>query len=112
MIIQVLIDNTPSDYLMLKPEHGLSFYIETEGNRILCDMGASGMFLGNAKQMGIDLACTDLAFVSHGHADHTGGLLEYLNTSENSDVYLSNKVFDAKYFSFLHRFFFFCENFV
>ena len=50
MIIQVLIDNAPSDDLMLKPEHGLSFYIETEGNRILCDMGASGMFLGNAKQ--------------------------------------------------------------
>ena len=99
MIIQVLIDNTPSDYLMLKPEHGLSFYIETEGNRIRCDMGASGMFLDNAKQMSIDLSCTDWAFVSHGHADHTGGLLEYLNTFENSDVYLSNKVFDAKYFS-------------
>ena len=99
MIIQVLIDNAPSDDLMLKPEHGLSFYIETEGNRILCDMGASGMFLGNAKQMGIDLACTDLAFVSHGHADHTGGLLEYLDTFEHSDVYLSNRVFEAEYFS-------------
>ena len=99
MIIQVLIDNAPSDDLMLKPEHGLSFYIEREGNRILCDMGASGMFLGNAKQMGIDLACTDLAFVSHGHADHTGGLLEYLDTFEHSDVYLSNRVFEAEYFS-------------
>lgn len=99
MIIQVLIDNAPSDDLMLKPEHGLSFYIETEGNRILCDMGASGMFLSNAKQMGIDLACTDLAFVSHGHADHTGGLLEYLDTFEHSDVYLSNRVFEAEYFS-------------
>jgi 7,8-dihydropterin-6-yl-methyl-4-(beta-D-ribofuranosyl)aminobenzene 5'-phosphate synthase len=99
MIIQVLIDNAPSDDLMLKPEHGLSFYIETEGNRILCDMGASGMFLGNAKQMGIDLACIDLAFVSHGHADHTGGLLEYLDTFEHSDVYLSNRVFEAEYFS-------------
>ena len=99
MIIQVLIDNAPSDDLMLKPEHGLSFYIETEGNRILCDMGASGMFLGNAKQMGIDLACIDLAFVSHGHADHTGGLLEYLDTFEHSDVYLSNSVFEAEYFS-------------
>ena len=99
MRISVLIDNLPGDDPLLQSEHGLSFYIELEGHRILCDMGASDKFLANARQMNIDLSAIDFAFVSHGHADHTGGLLAYLQAFEETKVYLSNRVFGAEYYS-------------
>ena len=99
MLVNVLIDNLPSDDPLLQSEHGLSFYIEVEGHRILCDMGASDKFLANARQMDIDLSAIDFAFVSHGHADHTGGLWAYLQTFEDTKVYLSVQVFKADYYS-------------
>ncbi|WP_409970065.1 MBL fold metallo-hydrolase [Bengtsoniella intestinalis] len=53
--------------------HGLSLYLEVAGKKILFDMGANEDFLTNAKMLGIDLSAVDMAIVSHGHYDHTGG---------------------------------------
>lgn len=99
MKITVLIDNKPSDDGMLLSEHGLSFYLEAEEYRILCDMGASSNFLVNARLLNIDLSKIDFAFLSHGHADHSGGLLDYLQNFDKKCVYLSSRILDATYFS-------------
>ena len=97
--IKVLIDNQPGDDALLECEHGLSFYIETGCSRLLCDMGASEKFICNASRMGIDLSAIDFAFVSHGHADHTGGLPDYLRTFGEKKVYLSERISKEMYFS-------------
>ena len=97
--INVLIDNQPSNDGLLEYEHGLSFYIETGCSRVLCDMGASDKFMFNASCMGIDLSEIDFAFVSHGHADHTGGLPDYLKTFGEKQVYLSERISKEMYFS-------------
>ena len=97
--INVLIDNQPSNEALLEYEHGLSFYIETGCSRVLCDMGASDKFMFNASCMGIDLSEIDFAFVSHGHADHTGGLPDYLKTFGEKKVYLSERISKEMYFS-------------
>ena len=97
--INVLIDNQPGDDALLECEHGLSFYIETGCSRVLCDMGASEKFICNASRMGIDLSAIDFAFVSHGHADHTGGLPDYLRTLGEKKVYLSERISKEMYFS-------------
>ena len=97
--INVLIDNQPSNDGLLEYEHGLSFYIETGCSRVLCDMGASDKFMFNASCMGIDLSEIDFAFVSHGHADHTGGLPDYLKTFGEKKVYLSERISKEMYFS-------------
>ncbi len=97
--INVLIDNQPSNDGLLEYEHGLSFYIETGCSRVLCDMGASDKFMFNASCMGIDLSEIDFAFVSHGHADHTGGLPNYLKTFGEKKVYLSERISKEMYFS-------------
>ena len=66
----------------LKTEHGLSFFIETPGGRILFDTGSTGMFLENAPLTGIDPFSADLLVLSHGHYDHSGGVLPFYREFE------------------------------
>lgn len=56
-------------------EHGLSYLVETDGEKILFDTGHSDVFLKNAAQVGIDLQKEVTKVVlSHGHWDHGDGL--------------------------------------
>ena len=54
--------------------HGLSMYIETDKHKILFDMGPDAQFIDNAKALGVDLTQVDIAFLSHAHNDHCGGI--------------------------------------
>jgi 7,8-dihydropterin-6-yl-methyl-4-(beta-D-ribofuranosyl)aminobenzene 5'-phosphate synthase len=57
-------------------EWGFSALIEFEGRKMLFDTGARPeTVLNNAKEMNIDLSDVTDVFISHSHADHTGGLL-------------------------------------
>lgn len=59
-------------------EWGLSILVEVDGARILMDTGLSHSAIQNAQLMGIDLSKIDRIVLSHGHADHTGGLVNVL----------------------------------
>ncbi|MDD7281082.1 MAG: MBL fold metallo-hydrolase [Erysipelotrichaceae bacterium] len=69
-------------------EHGLSIYIETENHKILVDTGQSDAFIKNAKLLNIDLTQVDLVFISHGHYDHAGGLLAFLEINSQAQIYI------------------------
>ncbi|MCL2633456.1 MAG: MBL fold metallo-hydrolase [Oscillospiraceae bacterium] len=73
MRILSLIENTSSNR-KLHTEHGLSFFIELNGKKILMDAGHSEKFIKNAGRMRADLKELDAAIISHNHFDHTGGL--------------------------------------
>jgi len=73
--LTVLVDNTTLTDRYFTGEPGLSFLIETAGKKILFDTGYSGLFLTNAGKMGISLLDLDYVVLSHGHLDHTGGLV-------------------------------------
>lgn len=81
----------------LRCEHGLSLYIETERHKILFDSGASDAFWENAKALGIDLTQVDVAFLSHAHNDHCGGLLTFLAGNGTAKVYLQKESFGDYY---------------
>ena len=81
----------------LRCEHGLSLYIETERHKILFDSGASDAFWENAKALGIDLTQVDIAFLSHAHNDHCGGLLTFLAGNRTAKVYLQKESFGDYY---------------
>ena len=55
---------------LLESEHGLSLYIEANGQKILFDLGASDLFLKNAEKLEINLCEVDTVIISHGHYDH------------------------------------------
>jgi len=98
MKIVVLSDNRKLDE-SLESEHGLCVYIETEHYKCLLDAGASDNFIHNAKKLGISLKEVDFVFISHGHADHIGGLLAFLELNKKAKVVLSKNAINQKFFS-------------
>lgn len=95
MKIHVLIENTTDSDLQC--EHGLSLYIEYKGRKILLDAGSTEAFAENAKQMGVDLATVDLAFLSHGHYDHSGGFGALIKVNKSAPVYAMEQVIGGYY---------------
>lgn len=78
-------------------EHGLCFYIETKKHKVLIDTGASKAFLENAKVLGIDLLQVDTVIISHGHYDHTGGLLEFAKLNSKARIYMRDSASKGYY---------------
>lgn len=84
--ITVLMENTAGGRGLVA-EHGLSFWIEHGGRRILFDASQSRLPLANARRLGIDLAATEAIVLSHGHYDHTGGLAAVLRLAPAAKVF-------------------------
>lgn len=82
--ITILIeDSISSAKPNLKAKHGLAYFIKTktdDGNvTIMMDTGPTPeILLHNVDAMGIKLQNVDVIALSHGHYDHTGGLIEAL----------------------------------
>ncbi len=61
-------------------EHGLSYLIEIDGEKILFDTGHSDVFLKNALKLGFDIESqVEQVVLSHGHWDHGNGLIHLEN---------------------------------
>ena len=78
-------------------EWGLSIMVEAEGKKVLLDAGLSFSVAYNAEQMGLDLSDIDSIVLSHGHADHTGGLLEVLNRAGPKEIIAHPDIWAKKY---------------
>lgn len=98
MKLIVLSDNRSIDN-SLESEHGLSMYLETEKYKYLLDTGASELFIRNAKKLNVDLTKVNYVFISHGHADHLGGLEAFLKLNSTAKIILSKNAITGKYFS-------------
>lgn len=96
MKIRMLTENTGAREDMAV-EHGLSLYIEACGKKILFDAGQSGAFWNNGEKLGIDLAEVEIAVLSHGHYDHGGGMLRFLEGNPKAPVYVSSAAFGDYY---------------
>ena len=92
MKLITLVENT-ADREDLIAEHGLSLYMEACGKKILFDAGQSGAFADNAEKLGVDLKAVDIAILSHGHYDHSGGLMRFLQINEKAKVYVHKDAF-------------------
>ena len=96
MLIKTLVENT-SISKDFGSEHGLSLYIETKKYKILFDVGASELFLQNAKKLDVSIADVDFLVISHGHYDHGGGLKSFLHENTKAEVFLHRLAFEKHY---------------
>jgi 7,8-dihydropterin-6-yl-methyl-4-(beta-D-ribofuranosyl)aminobenzene 5'-phosphate synthase len=95
--ITTLSENTAGRVNLLA-EWGLSILIEADSHRILLDTGQSFSAAYNAITLGIDLSPIDKIVFSHGHSDHTGGLLDILKIMKDKvEVIAHPDIWAAKY---------------
>ena len=95
--ITTLIENSQGEHLGLKTEHGISFFIEADGIKILFDTGESDSFIYNSKLLNLDLLKTDYVVLSHGHYDHSGGIRYFVKLTKDFKLLIGKGFFDEKY---------------
>lgn len=90
--LTIVVENSASlENDHLQAQHGLSILLDldmdlgSESMKLLWDTGASSeVMLHNADALHIDLEEIDLICLSHGHYDHTGGLMGVLQKRTSS----------------------------
>jgi len=94
--ITVLSENTARG-LGLLGEHGVAFWIEADGRRILFDTGQGMVLRQNAQTLGVPFQDAEMVVLSHGHFDHTGVLTDALDSAARPDLYLHPAALEKKY---------------
>ena len=104
--------------------HGLSFYVETDNHKLLFDAGGgrsptaipleqpksaacsrtsdtspSELVLRNAQKLGVDLSEIDTVILSHGHYDHSGGILPFIEINPRAKIYMQHNA-GGEYYAF------------
>ena len=96
MKVKVLVENT-SVSSKYRSKHGLCLYIQTAKHKILFDLGPNGLFLENARKMGVNISEIDTVIISHGHVDHAGALSLFLQNNHSAKIYIRESAFDRHY---------------
>ena len=84
-----LIENTEGHSSCIAA-HGLSFYVETNKHKLLLDLGPSEETIKNASVLGIDLSAVDTVILSHGHYDHSGGIIPFTKINDKALIYMQD----------------------
>ena len=100
--ITILVDNT-SDRRTLLAEHGWAVWIEDAKHKILFDAGQSNIIQTNARMLGINLSEAEAIVLSHGHYDHTGGLMRILDSVSQTNLYLHPEAIKPKFACNAHK---------
>ena len=94
--IKCVVDNNVKLSSNFWGEHGISFSIENK-EKILFDTGRSFEALNhNLEVLGEKKEDISKIFLSHGHYDHTGGLIE-LTKHCNAKIFAHPSIFEKKY---------------
>ena len=96
MKIIALVENTQRNENCIA-EHGLSLYIETEKHKLLLDTGQTDAIIHNAKFLGVDLSSVDTVILSHGHYDHSGGIVPFSRINHNAEIIMQKTAIEPHY---------------
>ncbi len=97
MEITILCENRTCITQGVTGEHGFCALIEQNGEKLLLDTGQGLTLISNAKTLDIRLDNISKIVLSHGHYDHTGGLIKLPPQIKQVPIYAHPDVFDKKY---------------
>jgi 7,8-dihydropterin-6-yl-methyl-4-(beta-D-ribofuranosyl)aminobenzene 5'-phosphate synthase len=95
--ITIICDNSVGAISGTLGEHGFAALLEWDGGTLLFDTGQGGTLLHNARRMNRDLQKVAQVAISHGHCDHTGGLLPLLQQCGGKEIFAHPAVFSPRY---------------
>ncbi|HWP95744.1 MAG TPA: MBL fold metallo-hydrolase [Syntrophomonadaceae bacterium] len=90
--VTILVENT-SPTPGITGEYGFSALLDVDGKKLLFDAGSAGALFANADKLHVDLNQVDALVLSHGHFDHTGGLLEFLKRFGTRKIFAHSNMF-------------------
>jgi 7,8-dihydropterin-6-yl-methyl-4-(beta-D-ribofuranosyl)aminobenzene 5'-phosphate synthase len=96
MRVVTLCENSAGLRREVLAEHGFSAYVEFGDYKLIFDAGQTTTCVHNASVLKIDLEGVPIA-LSHGHYDHTGGLVSLLKKTGPVAVYAHPDVFASRY---------------
>ncbi len=94
--IQVLSENSAGRGKFIA-EHGLAYLLECNGEKILFDTGQGLTLEHNMRVLGVDMREIKKVVISHGHYDHTGGLMVFAENSGGAEVFAHSDIFTKRY---------------
>lgn len=96
--ITILCDNSVGPISGTLGEHGFAALIEqSDGEPLLFDTGQGLTLLHNAARMNKALAAVNKVVLSHGHYDHSGGLLPLLQATGGKEVFAHDAIFSPRH---------------
>jgi 7,8-dihydropterin-6-yl-methyl-4-(beta-D-ribofuranosyl)aminobenzene 5'-phosphate synthase len=95
--ITILCENSVGPVSGTMGEHGFSALVEGDSSSLLFDTGQGLTLLHNAQRMNKDLHKLKKVALSHGHYDHSGGLLPLLKSCGPKQVFCHPSLFTARY---------------
>jgi len=95
--ITILCENSVGPISGTLGEHGFSALVEHDGSTLLWDTGQGFTLLHNAQRMNKNLHEISHVALSHGHYDHSGGLLPLLRSCGPKRVFAHPSVFTPRY---------------
>ena len=78
-------------------EYGFSVYLETPAGNLLFDTGQGIGLIPNSLRLGKDLREVSRLILSHGHFDHTGGILPFLQVHGPCEILAHPDVLTERY---------------
>ena len=96
--IAIIMNDTPSIHKPLEAERGLSMLVEYDNVRFLFDTGYDDKFIGNALNMGHNLADIESVILSHAHFDHVAGYTSLIEKGlAPESLFIGPHFFEPKY---------------
>lgn len=95
--ITILCENSVGPISGTIAEHGFSALVEWQEGALLWDTGQGFTLLHNAQRMNKNLHNLQYVAISHGHYDHSGGLLPLLRTCGKKTVFAHPEIFTPRY---------------
>lgn len=101
--LDIICENTVGRPVSAYGEHGFSCLINHSSGKWLFDTGSGETLLGNLSVLGHDVHDIDGVFLSHGHYDHSGGLMPLLKETGRQKVYAHSGIFKERFWQGQHE---------